>query len=296
MKKIVLFIMTKKGFEVLQRAIEINQDLIEFVVVGSDSNINNDFSDEIITLAKKTGIDFFKRGSEPIIEENLYIISISWRWMINHPAKKLIIFHDSILPKYRGFAPLVNMLINGERKVGVSAIFGAKEYDRGDLIAQESSDINYPITISEAIEINNKNLLKLFTDIICKISNGDDLVGLPQNEADASYSIWRDKEDYFIDWNKSAEEIRRLVDAVGSPYLGARSLTTSGDTIRITKVKEIDDVSCELRHVGKVIFMSNGKPVVICGKGLLLISEAHLIDAEGDVDFLPMKSFRVKFV
>lgn len=296
MKRIVLFIMTKKGLEVFRRAIEINRDLIEFVVVGTDSNVENDFSDEIIALARKAGIDFFIRGSQPSVNENLYIFSISWRWMINHPTRKLIIFHDSILPKYRGFAPLVNMLINGESKIGVSAIFGATEYDRGDLIALESSDVNYPITISEGIDLNNKNLLKLVANIMCKISNSEELVSVPQDEAAATYSIWRDNDDYLIDWNKPSDEIKRFIDAVGSPYLGARCLTTKGDTVRIAKAEVIDDVACELRHVGKVIFISDGNPAVICGSGLLRIKEAYRLHSSGEVNYLPMKSFRVKFV
>jgi len=288
--------MTKKGFEVFLRATEIDRALIDFVVVGTDSNVQNDFSDEIIALAKKVGIPFFIRGSEPPVNENQYIISVSWRWMIIHPTNKLIIFHDSILPKYRGFAPLVNMLINGESKIGVSAIFGATEYDRGNLIAQQSTVINYPITISEAINLNNQNLLKLATNIICKISNNEELVGVPQEEAEATYSIWRDNDDYLIDWNKSANEIRRLIDAVGSPYLGARCLTAGGDTVRIAKAEVVDDVACELRHIGKVIFIRDGRPIVICGSGLLRILEAYLVDSNGEVDYLPMKSFRVKFV
>lgn len=288
--------MTKKGFEVLRRVIEVDKKLIQFIVIAKDSNIENDFSDEMISLAKKANIQFFIRGSEPSIDKKIYIFSISWRWMIEHPTKKLIIFHDSILPKYRGFAPLVNMLINGESKIGVSAIFGASKYDQGDLIAQESSDINYPITISEAIDLNNQNLLKLVETVIYKIAKGEDLIGVQQDEVDATYSIWRDSDDYFIDWNKSACEIKRFIDAVGSPYLGARSLTTSGNKVKITKAEVVDDVDCELRHVGKIIFISDGKPTIICGSGLLRILEAFYINSNEEVHCLPMKSFRVKFV
>jgi methionyl-tRNA formyltransferase len=142
MKKIVLYVMTQKGFEVFRRAVEINRDIIDFVVVGTDSNVENAFSEEIIKLAIDKNIRYFIRGDDPSVEVDKYIFAISWRWMINHPTNKLIVFHDSLLPRYRGFAPLVNMLINGESKIGVSAIFGSSEYDRGDLIAQQSVGID----------------------------------------------------------------------------------------------------------------------------------------------------------
>lgn len=287
--------MTEKGFEVFKRAIEVNCEIIDYIVVGEDSNVEKDFSKEIIDLARNAQVDFYLRGNEPTIVNNNYVFAISWRWIINHPTHKLVIFHDSLLPKYRGFAPLVNMLINGETRIGVSAIFGASEYDRGDLIAQKSSNIQYPIRITEAIDLNNKNFIGLIEDLILKISNGEDLVGTPQDENEASYSIWRDNDDYEINWSKSSDEIKRLIDALGYPYLGARTSDSKGKKIRIVEAEVVDDVDCELRDAGKVIFISEGLPVVICGKGLLRINQAYNIDSENK-SYLPMKSFRVKFI
>ena len=294
MKKVVFYVMTEKGFEVLRKAIEVNPCIIDFVVIGTDSNVKNDFSEAIIELAKNSNVDFFIRGEEPIVDKDKYVIAIAWRWMINHPISKLVVFHDSILPKYRGFAPLVNMLINGELQIGVSAIFGATEYDKGNLIAQKISEIEYPITISEAIDLNNRNFIELAEKIVHTISNNEQLIGVPQKEDDASYSIWRDDDDYEIDWSKSSFEIKRLIDAVGYPYLGARTSTTKGEKIRVLKAEVVEDVCCELRHFGKVIFVNDGLPTVICGNGLLRITEAYYFD-DGK-SYLPMKSFRIKFM
>jgi methionyl-tRNA formyltransferase len=122
------------------------------------------------------------------------------------------------------------------------------------------------------------------------------LVAIPQNEVEATYSIWRDNDDYLIDWNKSADEIKRLIDAVGSPYLGARTLTSRGEEVKILKAEIVEDVICELRHVGKVIFINNGLPTVICGEGLLRITEAYRLVSAAEESYLPMKSFRIKFV
>ena len=295
MKKVVLFVMTQKGFEVAKRAIEVGKDIIDFIVIGTDSNVKDDYSQQIIRLAKSNNVKYFLRNEAVRVDVDTYIFAISWRWMIKHPMNRLIVFHDSILPKYRGFAPLVNMLINGEPEIGVSAIFGANEYDRGHIIAQKSSKIEYPIKIFDAIQLNIVNFTALAEEIILKISKEEDLVGIAQNENDVTYSIWRDNDDYRIDWSQSSEKIKRFIDAVGSPYLGAFTSTSHGEELRVLEAEVIDDVFCELRHVGKVIFVNDGLPTVICGRGLLRITKANYIDPENK-PYLPMKSFRVKFL
>lgn len=294
MNKIILYIMTKKGLEVLRRAAEINMDIIDYIVVGTDSNIENDFSKQIIELAQNANIKFFMQGEEPIPDKDKYIFAISWRWIINHPVDKLIVFHDSLLPKYRGFAPLVNMLINGEKNIGVTALFGASEYDKGNIILQKSSKIDYPIKICEAIELNIENYISLAEEIISALLDGKELKGIIQDEKEATYSIWRDEDDYKIDWSKSSDEIKRLIDAIGYPYSGAITSNSKGERIRILDAEIIDDVFCEVRHPGKVIFINKGIPTVICGQGLLQINEAYYAGTKSKT-YLPMKSFRVKF-
>ena len=295
MEKIVLHVMTEKGFEVLQRVILIKKEIVSFVVIGKDANVENDFSDEIVEICESNSVSYFFRGEEPNIDSKYYIFAVSWRWMIKHPSEKLIVFHESLLPKYRGFAPLVNMLINGEKQIGVSAIFGASEYDRGDLIEQKITQITYPLKIAEAIQISNKNFVALVDTLVTKISKSEKLIATPQSESEATYSIWRDHDDYFIDWKQSSSQIQRLIDAVGSPYMGARSRTSNGEEIIVEDAEVVDDVFCELRHIGKIIFVNDGMPTVICGSGLLKITKASLVATDGPVDYLPIKAFRVRF-
>ena len=95
---------------------------------------------------------------------------------------------------------------------------------------------------------------------------------------------------------ETAEEIKRLIDAVDSPYLGARGITSSGYTVKIVKAEVVDDVYFELRHVGKVIFINDGRPTVVCGRGLLRITEAYQLASNEENPYLSMKLFRVKFV
>ena len=97
MEKIVLYVMTEKGFEVLQRVILIKKEIVSFVVIGKDANVENDFSDEIVEICESNSVSYFFRGEEPNIDSKHYIFAVSWRWMIMHPSEKLIVFHESLL-------------------------------------------------------------------------------------------------------------------------------------------------------------------------------------------------------
>lgn len=286
--------MTQKGFEVTKSLTSGQlKNVIEHVVIGKDQSIEEDFSTRIENYCLEKNIQYSFRNEHFTPKNDNYVFAISWRWMIDHPESRLIVFHDSLLPKYRGFAPLVNSLINGESEIGVSAILGAKEYDRGALIGQAKKHVAYPIKIQEAIDLNMENFLTLANEIAETVLLGKDIESTPQTGA-PTYSIWRDEKDYFINWNDSAEQIKRFVDAVGKPYSGARTKTSRGDTIIVEEVTVVPDVFCELRHIGKVIFVEDGNPVIICGKGLIKICSAKY-ETEGQKSFLPMKGFRLRF-
>jgi methionyl-tRNA formyltransferase len=89
-----------------------------------------------------------------------------------------------------------------------------------------------------------------------------------QKHAEATYSIWRDQQDYLIDWAESAANIRRMVDALSFPYDGAAT-RLNDCTVVIDEASEVDDLAFELRHPGKIWRLEHGRPVVICGRGLL---------------------------
>ena len=293
---VTLFVTGKKGFGVIPFVIGRAHGLVDFVVVGRDVGVEDDCFFAICELLDQHSIKWYPRDDYPPLDPKSYVIAVGWRWLIDHDSDRLIVLHDSLLPKYRGFAPLINMLINGEKEIGVTALFGSENYDSGAIISQSSTKICYPITIAEAIDINNQNYVRLLSLICSKISQGQMIEGSPQVDTEATYSIWRDQDDYVVDWSKSAQEISRFVDAVGDPYSGAISYTSLGDVLRIAKVKVVNDVRCEQRHTGKVIFVQNGEPVVICGSGLLRISKAFKLVDGKEISCIPLQHFRTRFI
>ncbi len=285
-KQIAFYVMNPKGFYVLNNFIKkFGSSPINYVVSSEDKKLKKDFYLEIIKLCKENNIKVFNRTDNfDQIEREFkgYKFAIGWRWLIKN-KNNLIVFHDSLLPKYRGFAPLVNSLINGERFIGVTAILGSDEYDKGEILAQRSLEVKYPIKIKEAIEKIQPLYYELVEEIYLKILNDEYLQTITQDEREASYSIWLDDKDYFIDWSWDAEKIKRFVDAVGDPYDNAKAYL-NGKLIKIyeAEVYQYDVLVINReRHIGKVIFMRNEMPVIICGKDLLLIKEIR--DKDGNL-------------
>ena len=291
--RIIFFVLGEKGYRVINDFVSsFGSAAVYAVVVAKDKNIKNDFYHEIKSLCTQNGINVFDRASYifGLFPEKLYKFAIGWRWMLDEC--NLIIFHDSLLPKYRGFAPLVAALINGDKHVGVTAIHASDNYDKGDIISQHSIKIDYPITIKRAIELVSEVYSYLIRETYCYLLNKKKLPEIKQIEENATYSLWRDEKDYFINWGDSAQKIKRFCDTVGDPYSGAKT-HLNGILITINDVVVMPDVNVELRfeNIGKIIFFDEGLPVVVCGVGLLKIMK---LESE-EICSLSTLGFRSRF-
>jgi methionyl-tRNA formyltransferase len=285
------FLMTKKGYKVLEFIIaKYSTKLIQQVISSEDKNLQNDYYDQIKGLCEKHGIHFYNR-KDKFEKINGYSLAISWRWLISE-TDKLIVIHDSLLPKYRGFAPLISCLKNGETEIGVTALFAEGTYDTGDIIVSKSVEIEYPIKIADAIDRVTGCYMEAADFIFQQIMSGNTITGTPQNHSEATYSLWLNMDDYAINWHDRAENIQRFVHATGFPYAGASTFMGTEKLI-IREADVVSDVTIENRTPGKVIFIENGLPVVVCGQGLLKIREAYYTSG---ANALPLKNFRTKFI
>tara|TARA_R110001583_G_scaffold195427_1_gene373254 strand:+ start:23195 stop:24079 length:885 start_codon:yes stop_codon:yes gene_type:complete len=287
--KIHIFAMTEKGLDVVKQLPSFI-GLVDFMVtIGIDKNVQNDFSEDIGDICIKHQIPYEICNKSSILEAD-YSIAIGWRWLINveHP---LIVFHDSLLPKYRGFNPLVSALINGDKTVGVTALLATEKFDEGDVFSQIAIDVKDQEKIGTVISRLAEKYSLIFSDLIADIINGK-LSFVPQDESKASYSVWRDEDDYIIDWSLNNEIIQRTINAVGFPYLGART-RLNGEFCRIYECKLISGLTIENNSPGKVLFIENGEPIVLCGVGAIKIITACY---EGDnTSILPFKKLRSRF-
>jgi methionyl-tRNA formyltransferase len=275
MIKITLLLLGLKGYESLKKVLSSGDHIsyVDRVIIGKDKNVTYDYSDKIEELCITSGVPY-TISNKPDFKTTgpTHLIAIGWRHLLNPNDQQLIIIHDSLLPKYRGFNPLVTALLNGDTQLGVTAIFGDREADTGDIIKQKSVAITYPVKISAAIELVAGLYADLLNEIFTALLNGD-LPRIPQDNTLASYSLWRNKEDYFVDWQLDAGYIERFVNAVGFPYEGARTFYNE-KLIRIDHVEALENLNIVNRQAGKILSIRNNQPIVICGMGLIKIIAA----------------------
>ena len=178
---VTLFLMGKKGYDTIQNLTGYFQ-IIDNVVIARDLGIKVDYFEEIKSFCLLNNIRSIERKdiNEGQFKSN-YLIAISWRWLIKvEENQQLIVLHDSILPRLRGFNPLVTALINGDTEIGVTALFAVEEFDKGDIIDIDRVLITYPIAIKKAIDIISGcyvNITKrLFEQIENRRSNNSKLM------------------------------------------------------------------------------------------------------------------------
>ena len=293
MKKILLFLATEKGYCVLDRlSMSMWENSIGGVVSFQETGVVRSYYDDIRKRCMSLNIPFYDWGevSSKIVdvvekEEITDCVVISWRYLLpleinQYLNEPIIIFHDSLLPKYRGFSPVVTAMLNGDKRIGATVFFATEEADRGDIILQKSFDISEDMYIADVIHLMAMTYGELAVELFQKLECCK-LQSSKQNDRKATYSIWRDEEDYWIDWNRSAGYINRFIHALGFPYRSAK--TKIGDVvIRITKSQvESRDLNFAIRNPGKIWDLNSGEPVVVCGQGMLRIIEAR--DEEGHI-------------
>jgi len=175
--------------------------------------------------------------------------------------------HVSLLPKYRGSAPINWVIINGEEKTGVSTMYMDEGLDTGDIILQKEIDLNDEITAGELhdkIMYMGADLLK---DTVNMIESGN-APRAKQVDAESSYAPIMDKSLGKIDFSKSAKEIHNLVRGV-NPWPSAYT-NYDGETMKVWKTKiTVEDST---KEPGTIIEV-NKDGIKVCTKDKIILFE-----------------------
>lgn len=173
--------------------------------------------------------------------------------------------HPSLLPAYRGAAPIQRALINGETKTGITVIFMDEKIDHGDIIMQRELEINNDDNYGSLV--NRLSLLArdLIVDLIKSIMNGD-FKRFKQDSKQVCYAPKIKKEEEVINWQDSTECVVNLVRAL-SPQPGARTLFRG----KVLKILEVE------RGEGKLapgfIGIENKKIFIGTGDGSVMLKK-----------------------
>ena len=170
--------------------------------------------------------------------------------------------HGSLLPKYRGAAPIQWAVLNGEKTTGVSVQYMAAAMDAGDVIAARETEIGEFETSEELFDRLKTLGAELLTETVRKIASGS-VIRVPQNEADATYTKMLDKNMSPIDWNKSPREIVKHICGLNPWPVATTEL--GGVSFRVFGA-EYTDTRTALAP-GKIISAGKAGIEVACGGG-----------------------------
>jgi methionyl-tRNA formyltransferase len=184
--------------------------------------------------------------------------------------------HGSLLPKYRGRAPVNWAIIHGETETGTTLHYMADKPDSGDIVAQTAVPI-LPDDVAEDVFVKVTVAAEMTLDRALPALLAGTAARTPQAPDKASYFSGRKPEDGVIDWSKSATAIHNLVRAVAPPYPGARTLI-DGHPARLLRTRVLDAAAPAV--IGPAFGIADGRITVGCGGGgILQVLELEIDDA-----------------
>ncbi|MBP0904125.1 methionyl-tRNA formyltransferase [Mariniflexile gromovii] len=183
--------------------------------------------------------------------------------------------HASLLPNYRGAAPINWAIINGETKTGVSTFFIDEKIDTGDMILQESIDI---LPEENAGSLHDK-LMDIGSQLVLKtvelIKEGT-VKTMPQSESSDIKTAYKlDRDNCKIDWNDSLENIYNLIRGL-SPYPAAWCTLINGSDNLDVKIYEVEKATeAHNQSIGTIISTKKELKVAV-SNGYIIIKEIKL--------------------
>lgn len=273
--KTVVFAYAEMGCAGISALLNAGYD-ISAIFTHSDTGTESHFFDSVARLAAEQGIPVYapEDVNHPLWVDRIktmapdYIFSFYYRALLNDSilsCAKLGAFnlHGSLLPKYRGRAPLNWVLVNGETETGVTLHRMVKRADAGDIVAQQRVAIDEQ---DNALTLHRK-LVACATEVL----NGalpavirGDIVTTPQNESEATVVGRRTPEDGRIKWEAPAQTVNNLVRAVTYPWPGAFAFAgTVKFVVWKSRVHNVD------HHAKPGTVLSVEPFLIACGEGAL---------------------------
>lgn len=194
------------------------------------------------------------------------------------PFKACLNLHTSLLPLYRGAAPIQRAIISGEKETGVTIMHMVKKMDAGDKIAEVVVPIGSEMTFGELEAALCDAGEELFLQVIKSFESGLPPV-VEQDHAQATFAPKIELEDCEIDWSRPAQEIHNLVRGV-NPYPGAWAFVlVKGEKKRLKVIRtRIASISKGSSAPGAIVNLSQSKGnlLVATGEGVLELLEVQL--------------------
>ncbi len=276
------------GFQLLDRMLAGGERIVRVFGLQEDGHEPIRFDARIAARCSDAGVrhSVVRRLSKADAAELLelkpdLIVVMGWRTIlppevVNAPRLGCVGVHDSLLPRYRGFAPTNWSIINGETQTGITLWYLNEEVDAGDVIAQQVIPIGRSDTAADVYAKVADASITLMLEHLPALKAGR-VRSEPQDDALATFACARTPDDGLIDWGASSSQVYNLVRALTRPYPGAFTYH-EGRVLRVWSATPADP---ELRYAGRipgrVVKLHAGRGVeVLCGAGSVIIEEVEL--------------------
>ncbi|MBR7148443.1 MAG: methionyl-tRNA formyltransferase [Firmicutes bacterium] len=183
------------------------------------------------------------------------------------PKYGCVNIHASLLPKYRGAAPIHRAIINGDKTTGVTLMYMAEGMDTGDMIAKAETEIGL-----KTVEMMHEELAdlgaKLLMDTLPQLLSGT-APREPQNEEEATHAPMVFKQDGVLDYTRSADMLCCLVRGMNSWPVASTSY--QGNVVKVWEAEALEKTSDKVP--GTILSCDKTGLKVACGEGIINITK-----------------------
>ncbi|MDO9465477.1 MAG: methionyl-tRNA formyltransferase [bacterium] len=232
-------------------------------------------------LQPETITDVLVKSLQALSPELVVVVAygkILPKQILDIPRLGCINAHASLLPKYRGAAPMQRALLNSEKQTGVTIMFMNERMDAGDILLQEKIMVSPSDNLETLHDRLSKLSAKLLVKAIAQIEQGT-CSRITQNHAEATYAPMLKKSDGLIDWTRPAKEINNMIRAM-NPWPGTYTFLNISGKKKMLKIlkTEVYDKSAYSKEKTSVLLdiLKNKGGLVGTGKGQLLLNEVQL--------------------
>jgi len=189
--------------------------------------------------------------------------------VLDIPPHGCINVHGSLLPRWRGAAPIQWAVIAGDEMAGVTTMKMAEGLDTGDMLLTYETKVGEKETAGELFDRLAQSGAELLTQTLVKL---DEITPRPQDDAQSCYAHMLDKQMAVIDWSKSAHEIDCLIRGL-NPWPIALT-TLSGERLKVFAAEKANGNG----EPGTVLEADPKKGLTVaCGEGALRLTEIQLV-------------------
>ena len=188
--------------------------------------------------------------------------------VLDYPKYGCVNVHGSLLPEYRGAAPMQMAIIDGKKVTGITTMFMAEGLDTGDMLLKAECEI----AENDNFEIIHDRLGLLGAELLRKTIDGlekGEITPIPQDHSKATHTSKILKEDCELDFSKDCDTVHNLIRGL-SPIPLSFTHTPDGKLLKVVE-SEICERESVNEEIGKVISLENGKIRVLCANGSINI-------------------------